>query len=100
MQVKQGFFDLGMDSLRAVELRNRLQSGLACTLPATLTIKYPTIESLVEYLVNDALNSESARGQGGGKSPDQVSLPVVAPIVSKKVSNSSVMNELEGSRTC
>jgi NAD(P)-dependent dehydrogenase (short-subunit alcohol dehydrogenase family)/acyl carrier protein len=95
VQVKQGFFDLGMDSLRAVELRNRLQSGLACTLPATLTIKYPTIESLVEYLLNDALNFESARCQGGGKLRDQVSLPVVAPIVPKKVSNSSVLNELE-----
>ncbi|MBR8834203.1 MAG: SDR family NAD(P)-dependent oxidoreductase [Stigonema ocellatum SAG 48.90 = DSM 106950] len=47
---QQGFFDLGMDSLTAVELRNRLQTNLKCSLPSTLTFKYPTIETLVDYL--------------------------------------------------
>ncbi len=59
VSVKQGFFDLGMDSLRAVELRNRLQLQLGCPLPQTLTFKCPTIESLVDYL----LQSEFAAGK-------------------------------------
>jgi len=95
VQVKQGFFDIGMDSLRAVELRNRLQSSLHCTLPATLTIKCPTIESLVEYLLKEVLRSASPRDQDSGNSRDPVPPNVVAPIVSKEVSDSSIMVELE-----
>ncbi|HHP7229502.1 MAG TPA: SDR family NAD(P)-dependent oxidoreductase, partial [Xenococcaceae cyanobacterium] len=46
-----GFTDLGLDSLSSVELRNRLQTTLHCNLPSTLTYEFPTITSLVEYLV-------------------------------------------------
>ena len=95
VQVKQGFFDIGMDSLRAVELRNRLQSGLACTLPATLTIKYPTIESLVEYLLKEVLSFEPPRDQGSGNSRDSVPPNVLAPVVSEEVLDSSITDELE-----
>ena len=47
---RQGFFDLGMDSLSSMELRNVLQTTLGCSLPSTLTFKYPTVEALVDYL--------------------------------------------------
>jgi acyl carrier protein len=48
----QGFFELGMDSLTSVELRNFLQSALGCQIPLTLTFDYPTIERLAEHLLN------------------------------------------------
>jgi acyl transferase domain-containing protein/SAM-dependent methyltransferase/acyl carrier protein len=48
--LRQGFFDLGMDSLQANELRNRLQVGLDCVLPPTLTFKFPTVEALAGHL--------------------------------------------------
>ena len=43
---------LGMDSLMAVELGNRLlgQFGSAFTITATAVFDYPTIGSLAEYL--------------------------------------------------
>ena len=48
----QGLFDLGMDSLMAVELKNRLEASLGRTLPATLAFDYPTLRGLADFLVN------------------------------------------------
>ncbi len=55
-----GFFDLGMDSLMAVELRNRLNRAFSDSYaaPNTLVFDYPTIADLAQHLV-DALG-ESA----------------------------------------
>lgn len=53
-----GFFDLGMDSLTSIELRNALQSTFNLRLPTTLIFKYPNIETLTEYLTSE-LDGES-----------------------------------------
>ena len=47
-----GFFDLGMDSLMAVEFRNRLNRALtgACTVSNTVVFDYPDIEVLARHL--------------------------------------------------
>ncbi|NES70234.1 MAG: KR domain-containing protein, partial [Okeania sp. SIO2D1] len=45
-----GFFDLGMDSLTFMELRNKLQSSLKRSLQTTLVFDYPTINQLVDYM--------------------------------------------------
>jgi myxalamid-type polyketide synthase MxaB len=50
---QQGFSDLGMDSLMSVELRSRLQSSLECVVPTSLAFDYPTVESMVEYLLEE-----------------------------------------------
>nr|AXN93586.1 PuwB [Cylindrospermum alatosporum CCALA 994] len=60
IDIQQGFFDLGMDSLTSVELRNRLQTSLGCSLPSTLTFKYPTVAALVDYLAVEVLALASA----------------------------------------
>ncbi|WP_275902333.1 type I polyketide synthase, partial [Myxococcus vastator] len=47
----RGFADLGMDSLMAVELRERLQRVVGQPLSATLVFNYPNVQALTEYLV-------------------------------------------------
>ena len=48
--LRQRLFDLGIDSLMAVELKNRVSSALACPLGATVLFDYPTLEALIEHL--------------------------------------------------
>ena len=62
-----GLFDLGMDSLTAVELKETLELEIGLPLPTTLVFDYPTIAHLVEYL-NTRL--APVGGPGGSDSPD------------------------------
>ncbi|MCE7984893.1 MAG: SDR family NAD(P)-dependent oxidoreductase [Caldilinea sp. CFX5] len=48
--LRQRLFDLGLDSLMAMELKNRLERGLELPVPPTLMFDYPTVEALVDYL--------------------------------------------------
>ena len=47
----KGFFDMGMDSLMALDLKKRLEAALGRSLPATLAFESPTIETLAARLV-------------------------------------------------
>ncbi|MGA9492826.1 MAG: SDR family NAD(P)-dependent oxidoreductase [Mycobacterium sp.] len=50
-----GFFDLGMDSLMAVELRRRIEQGVGKEIPATLAMDHPRLSDVVDYLLSDVL---------------------------------------------
>jgi acyl carrier protein len=53
---QKGFFDMGMDSLMAVELKNCLDASLGCSLPATVVFESPTIKDLAEYIAMNVLS--------------------------------------------
>ena len=54
-----GFFDLGMDSITALELREQLETLLGTTLPASLAFDCPNIRVLSRYLAG--LNSPAEK---------------------------------------
>ncbi len=51
IELDQPLADLGVDSLMAVELANQLEYNLGPTIPASFLFEHPTLEGLVEYLI-------------------------------------------------
>jgi acyl transferase domain-containing protein/acyl carrier protein len=71
-----GFFELGMDSLMALEFRTRLQTHFDVLLPSTISFDCPTIATLTDYLLAQLsppmptpteLTSEPADAAGTGQ---------------------------------
>ncbi|MEM7533723.1 MAG: amino acid adenylation domain-containing protein [Chloroflexota bacterium] len=103
-----GFFDLGMDSLTSIELRNRLNRSLSHRLPVTLAFDYPTVDGLVDYLVQDlypAVNGASPNGSHApayqtqkGQAPEKAPEPVVEDVtaLSDDEAEALLLQELEG----
>nr|QEO74255.1 Beta-ketoacyl synthase [uncultured bacterium] len=56
---QQGFFDMGMDSLTAMEVRTKLQASLAVSLPPTLVFDYGTLDALADFLLRDKLDGRT-----------------------------------------
>ncbi|WP_437947156.1 SDR family NAD(P)-dependent oxidoreductase [Sorangium sp. So ce296] len=65
----RGFFDLGMDSLMAVELRTRLHQALGLPLPSSVTFNHPNVVALAEHLLERLSLGEPAAASGGGEAP-------------------------------
>jgi acyl carrier protein len=68
LDVHQGLFDMGMDSLMSVELKTRLERQVGRALPSTLTFNYPTIADLAGYLAEQVL-PPTAPGAGPAGAP-------------------------------
>ncbi|MFM7184138.1 MAG: SDR family NAD(P)-dependent oxidoreductase [Planctomycetota bacterium] len=64
-----GLFELGLDSLTAVELRNRLQASFGVVLPMTMIFNYPTLKAMIEYFADDVLELPRAQSGGEGQVP-------------------------------
>jgi acyl transferase domain-containing protein/NAD(P)-dependent dehydrogenase (short-subunit alcohol dehydrogenase family)/acyl carrier protein len=77
---EQGFFTLGMTSLMAMELRNRLQQrfGEGIRLPAALLFEYPTINALSRHV----MNWQARGGLEPGSQPAQPALETPARVAS------------------
>jgi acyl transferase domain-containing protein len=56
----QGFFQLGMDSLMALEVKNRMQKNLDRSLRTTLAFDYPSVNLLSRYLLHEVAPEESS----------------------------------------
>jgi acyl carrier protein len=58
LNADQGLTDLGMDSLMAVEISNRLKRSLGVKLSSTIAFEHPTLKDLTGYLAADTLGLE------------------------------------------
>ncbi len=72
IDVARGFFTLGMDSLMAIELKNRLQAALERSLPSTVVFDRPSITQLAGYLGREILGWEASPVAAGAPEPDAV----------------------------
>ena len=66
---QQGFFDMGLDSLMAIELKNSLVASLGRTLPATVVFQHPNIDALAGYVINEVLKPTVSEPLNGGPTP-------------------------------
>ena len=61
---RQGLFELGLDSIVALQLKAQLELSLGQSFRATLFFTYPNIESLAEYLLGELRLSEDVTQPG------------------------------------
>jgi len=73
IDAQRGLFELGMDSLGAIDLGRRLTAMLGIPVPATVIFNHPTVDALAEHLLG-AIEAFSPGAQGGPVAP-----PSVAP---------------------
>ncbi|MEU2340134.1 SDR family NAD(P)-dependent oxidoreductase, partial [Streptomyces sp. NPDC013172] len=59
---QRAFRDMGIDSLTALELRNRLSTETGLSLPATLVFDYPVPLDLAQHLVTEVCGTAEAAG--------------------------------------
>jgi len=58
--LKQGFFEMGMDSIMSVELRRRLERLFGTSLPATIAFDCPNVQALADHIAGIVLKWGSA----------------------------------------
>jgi natural product biosynthesis luciferase-like monooxygenase protein len=55
IEPRRKLFELGFDSILAIELKNRLERSFQRPFSATLLFMYPTLESLTDHLLKEAI---------------------------------------------
>jgi acyl transferase domain-containing protein/acyl carrier protein len=70
IDLTRGLTDMGMDSMLAMELRQKLQDSYGCTLQTTTMFKYPSIAKLLGYFRDEVLAELFCEDNIGAESPE------------------------------
>jgi natural product biosynthesis luciferase-like monooxygenase protein len=62
IEPQQKLFELGLDSIMAIEMKNRLERSLGRSFSATLLFLHPTVEGLADHLLREVIGPA---GDGG-----------------------------------
>ena len=81
-----GFFDLGMDSLMAVELRRRIEQGVGKEIPVTLVMDHPRVSDATDYLLGEVLGLSAQASATSGQLASTVTTRTDEPIAIVAVS--------------
>ncbi|MFZ5894824.1 MAG: bifunctional LLM class flavin-dependent oxidoreductase/SDR family oxidoreductase [Myxococcota bacterium] len=72
---RRGLFDMGMDSLMALELKTKLQNHVGLSISATLAFDYPTVDAIAGYLEAQLFSAQHSVPESGRASQsDPVSM--------------------------
>ena len=82
---RQRLFDLGLDSLMAVELKNRLEKSVGRTLRSTLLFDFPTLEALENYLAKELELVEESQADNTLEQLNHLSQEDIADLLAKKL---------------
>jgi acyl carrier protein len=100
LDAQQGLRDVGLDSLLALELRNRLQSAVESPLPATLAFDFPTVADLARHLAQNVLRLELTAPSDGPASDESARQTALDEIdeLSDEMAEALLNAELSGVR--
>lgn len=59
LDLRKGFFDMGMSSVMSLDLRSRLGRALSIDLPSTFGFEYTSIEQVTDYLMEQVLEPDT-----------------------------------------
>lgn len=85
------FFEIGIDSMMAIELQRNIQDDMGLTLPNTLILDYPTPELLAEFLLasmstdDDEVATTTEDSDGDGKELTAMSEGDLAALLAKEL---------------
>ncbi len=90
VDIHQGFFDMGLDSITIVELRENLALQLNCPLPSTLLFDHGTIDEVCLYLMDqykqkNAPDNESEHEHVDSKSIQNLSEQELENLINEKL---------------
>jgi acyl transferase domain-containing protein len=98
LEDRQGLRAVGLDSLLALELRNRLQADADCSLPATFAFDFPTVADMTRYLGDDVLSLGSAEAGTAAETPATDAALDELDQMSDEMAEALLNAELSGSR--
>ncbi|MEO5330727.1 MAG: SDR family NAD(P)-dependent oxidoreductase [Magnetococcus sp. YQC-5] len=76
-------FDLGIDSLTAVELKNKLEAEMGLALGSSLVFNYPTIDALATFLMATLFADQHQPQESSDNKTASPPQPLVDPVLEK-----------------